>query len=316
MKPHKTRSRLGFTLVELLVVIAIIAILVLLLLPAINAAREAARMSICKNNIRQMGVALHNHHGAKKYFPSGWEANDPSEPDGEPGWAWGFRLLPYLEEESLYEGQFDQKHPIGAHENEEALEMPVDIFLCPTDPASPIVGLPEGDGHGHDHSHVHDDDHEDDEHEDHEHEHEGEGEILLFAARSNYVGVYGTEEVHDDPDHGDGVFFLNSRVRERDIKDGLSKTIFVGERSSRLGYSVWSGVIEGVSMNMERVVGSTDHAPNSLEQHFDDFSSHHTNGAHFLLGDGAVLMLSDDVDPEVYKALATRAGADRSYVDE
>ena len=308
-------ARGGFTLVELLVVIAIIAILVLLLLPAINAAREAARMSICKNNIRQMGVAIHNHHGAKKRLPSGWEVDDASEPDGPPGWAWGYRLLPYLEEHVLYERQFHDRLPAGDHENEEALEVPVSVFLCPTDPSADVVGLPEGDGHDHDHGHdehAHDDD---DDHDD-EHDHEHEGEILLHAARSNYVGVFGTSEVHDAPHAGEGVFYMNSRIRFRDINDGLSKTIFVGERSSRLGHSVWSAVIEGVEANMERVVGSTDHSPNAVEQHFDDFSSHHPNGAHFLLGDGAVLLLTDDVDPDVYRALATRKGADISYVEE
>ena len=314
MRRINARER-GFTLVELLVVIAVIAILILLLLPAINAAREAARMSICKNNVRQLGVAIHNHHGAKKRLPAGWLSDEPDEPDGSPGWAWGFHLLPYLEEHSLYERQYDQRFAVGDHENEEALEVPVSVFLCPTDPSSKVVGLPEGDGHGHDHD---DDAHDDDDHDDHEDEHShGEsGEILLHAARSNYVGVFGPHEVHDHPDEGEGVFFLNSRVRFRDVKDGLSKTIFVGERSSRLGYSTWPGVIEGVAANMERVVGSTDHTPNSPEQHFDDFSSHHPTGAHFLLGDGAVLLLSDDVDEEIYRALSTRKGSDVSFSEE
>jgi len=313
-----TRDRSAFTLVELLVVIAIIAILVLLLLPAINAAREAARLSICKNNIRQLGVAIHNFHGAKKRLPAGWESRDPAEPDGEPGWAWSFHLLPYMEEHQLYERRFDRKLPIADHENEEARETPLSVFLCPTDTSAAIVGLPEGDGHDHEHSHsaAHDEDHDDGHDHDHDHEHEHEHEILLHAARSNYVGVFGTEEVHDAPAHGDGVFYLNSKIRFRDIDDGLSKTIFVGERSSKLGHSVWVGVIEGVEANMERVVGSTDHAPNSLEQHFDDFSSHHRAGAHFLLGDGAVLMLSDDVDMDVYRALSTRDGADVSYTPD
>ena len=305
----------GFTLVELLVVIAVIAILILLLLPAINAAREAARMSICKNNVRQLGVAIHNYHGAKKRLPAGWQSDDPDEPDGEPGWAWGYHLLPYLEEHNLHKHQYDGRLAVGDHENEEALEVPVSVFLCPTDHNPKVVGLPEGDGHGHDHDHgaLHaDDDHDDD---DHDHEHE-EGEILLHAPRSNYVGVFGPEEVHDHPDEGEGVFFLNSRVRFRDVKDGLSKTIFVGERSSRLGYSTWPGVFEGVAANMERVVGSTDHTPNSPEQHFDDFSSHHPSGAHFLLGDGAVLLLSDEVDEDIYRALSTRHGADVSFTGE
>ena len=250
----KRTDRVGFTLVELLVVIAVIAVLVLLLLPAISAAREAARMSICKNNIRQMGVALHNYHGATKRLPAGWEVDDADEPDGPPGWAWGFRLLPYLEEGALYEGKFHDDLPASAEENEEAMETTVSVFLCPTDPSPEVVGLAEGDGHDHEHSH---------DGEEHGDEHEHEGEIALHAARSNYVGVFGTSEVHDAPGAGEGVFFRNSRVRFRDVNDGLSKTIFVGERSSKLGHSIWSAVVEGVEANMERVVGSTDHTPNA-----------------------------------------------------
>ena len=153
MKRSDSQNTRAFTLVELLVVIAIIAILVLLLLPAINAAREAARMSICKNNIRQLGIAIHNHHGAKKYLPAGWVATDPDEPDGAPGWGWGFQLLPQLEEHNLYAHQFQRRLEITAHENEEPLKMPASAFLCPSDFSPGIVGLPEGHGHGHDHSH-------------------------------------------------------------------------------------------------------------------------------------------------------------------
>lgn len=301
MRPSGKRS--GFTLVELLVVIAIIAILVLLLLPAINAAREAARMSICANNIRQLGVALHGHHDAHGRLPSGWHSDDPAEPDGEPGWAWGFHLLPFLEEQALYDERFDQRLAVGADENEEARQTPVAVFLCPTDPSPTVVDLPAGDGHDHDHTHSADEDHDAD---------MQAGEVLLRAARSNYAGVFGTTEIDEDPAAGDGAFYLNSKLRFRQFTDGLSKTILVGERSSRLGYSVWVGVAEGVAANMERVVGSTDHPPNALVQHFDDFSSHHVSGANFLLGDGGVLRLSDDIDPKIYQALATRGGADAS----
>lgn len=296
MKSFFPHPRRGFTLIELLVVIAIIATLVLLLLPAINAARESARIATCKNQIRQFGIALHGYHGARGHLPPGWISDEP-EPDGEPGWAWGMEILSFLEQQSLHDQVFDRRQPIDDPANQQGRETVVHTFLCPSDRTPTRVLLTEG--HGHDHSH-------DEEHE----EEEEEGEPLFAVARSNYVGVYGTGEVHDVPDDGDGVFFRNSRVRFDDIHDGLSSTLLVGERSSRLGGSVWVGVVHGAEANMERVVGSADHPPNSPERHFDDFSSHHPTGAHFLAGDGSAKLLSDDVDPVVYRALATREGGE------
>ena len=80
---------------------------------------------------------------------------------------------------------------------------------------------------------------------------------------------------------------------------------------------MWVGVVEGAAANMERVVGSGDHVPNSPAHHFDDFSSHHPTGAHFVTVDGAVRLISDDIDPAVYQALATRRGGETaSFLDE
>ncbi len=296
--------RTAFTLVELLVVIAVIAILLLLLLPAINAAREAARMSLCKNNIRQLGVAMINHHGAHRRLPSGWISKEIDEPGGEPGWGWGVELLPFLERKQLYETGFNRSLPISDPANEIARQTIVSAFLCPSDDSPHLVPLPEGDGHAH--SHGDGDNHDDD---------EEEHEILFSVARSNYAGVFGTEEIEDDPANGNGVLYLNSRVRFQDISDGLSSTIMLGERSSKLGHTVWVGVVEGADESMARIVGSTDHTPNAAVGHFDDFSSHHPTGAHFALGDGAVMLLTDQVDPEVYKALATRRGRDQVRAD-
>jgi hypothetical protein len=274
-------------------------------------------MNTCKNNIRQIGIALHSHHGAKNVLPPGWVSKEPDEADGEPGWGWAVELLPFMEEKELYTKVFNRKLPIDDAANQLGRETTLSIFTCPSDGTNPLVALHEGEGH----EHSHHEEHEDEEHEDEEHEHEDEheeeheGPFLMNVARSNYVGVFGTGEVHGDPDHGDGVFYLNSRTRFRDIKDGLSKTIFVGERSSKLGGSVWVGVVHEAEANMERVVGSADHPPNDPHGHFDDFSSHHPNGAHFVLGDGAVLLLTNEVDEVVYQALATRKGGETIPAD-
>src|ERR1700735_893429 len=99
--------RSGFTLIELLVVIAIIAVLIAMLLPAVQAARETARRSQCTNNLKQIGLALHNYHDARKCFPAGYidrNTNAVSTPDNDlgPGWGWGAALLPFIEENNVY----------------------------------------------------------------------------------------------------------------------------------------------------------------------------------------------------------------------
>jgi hypothetical protein len=164
---------------------------------------------------------------------------------------------------------------------------------------------------------------EDGSHESHEHEvggseeftqleegHYDEGEQLLYIARANYVGMFGTKEIDDSPSAGDGVFFHNSNLGLKHVIDGLSKTIFIGERSSRLGGSTWVGNVAGAKESMARIVGTADHLPNARAGHFDDFSSRHTQGAHFLLGDGSVRIITDSIEEDVYHAMSTRAGAE------
>src|SRR5689334_23469471 len=92
------RKRTTFTLVELLVVIAIIGVLVALLLPAVQAAREAARASQCKNNLKQLGIALHNYHDVMRVLPPGWIAD---KPEGVPGWGWASLVMRYMEQTNL-----------------------------------------------------------------------------------------------------------------------------------------------------------------------------------------------------------------------
>ncbi|MCA9133857.1 MAG: DUF1559 domain-containing protein, partial [Planctomycetales bacterium] len=100
MSQHKNYRQRGFTLVELLVVIAIIGVLVGLLLPAVQAAREAARRMQCTNNLRQLGLAVHNYESANRRLPSGWIANNLR---GEPGWGWAAALLPFMEGSNLHQ---------------------------------------------------------------------------------------------------------------------------------------------------------------------------------------------------------------------
>ena len=129
-------------------------------------------------------------------------------------------------------------------------------------------------------------------------------------ARSNYVGMFGTLEVEDAPSNGDGVFFHNSRVRFAEITDGLSNTLVIGERGVSYGNSVWAGVVDGAAEAMVRIVGVADHTPNHPSLHFDDFSSYHPSGVHFLVGDGSVRRFNNSIDVAVYQGLATRNGGE------
>lgn len=300
-------ARSAFTLIELLVVIAIVGILVALLLPAVQMAREAARRTQCSNNLRQIGLAVHNHESALKRLPSGW---DDWEESGEPGWGWAANLLPFMEGENVHHGiEFAVEIADPIHEQIRMTYL--NVFACPTDDGSDVFQIHEGDDHVHDHfsnASLHDDD--EDEHEHHE--------ALFLIAKSNYVGVFGTFEIHEGPYSGDGIFYGNSATRFRDVKDGLSNTLMVGERCSQLGQSIWHGNIPEAEANYARILGIADHhAPNHPDAHFDDFRSYHPVGVNFLRADGSVFFLTETVAEPIYRAMATRNGGEaRQQIDD
>ncbi len=167
-----------------MVVIAIIGILVGLLLPAVQAAREAARRMSCSNNMRQIGLSIHNYHAAYNRMPSGWISELPAD---EPGWGWGAALLPFMEEQPLYE-KINFSVSISDAQHEKVREQAVATFLCPSDPGPTLFWIAEADE-----AHHHDHDDDDDDHgatvgvtniDDAEHH-------LFSIARANYVGVFG-----------------------------------------------------------------------------------------------------------------------------
>src|SRR5258708_7018439 len=138
MAPARIRfRRVGFTLIELLVVIAIIAVLIGLLLPAVQKVREAAARMKCTNNLKQIGLALHNYHDTMKVFPPGYvdgNTNPNSTPDNDlgPGWGWASFLLPYLEQGNVY-NQINFSQGVGIGSNVAISLLPLPMFQCPSD---------------------------------------------------------------------------------------------------------------------------------------------------------------------------------------
>jgi prepilin-type processing-associated H-X9-DG protein/prepilin-type N-terminal cleavage/methylation domain-containing protein len=281
------RSRHAFTLVELLVVIAIIGVLIGLLLPAVQAAREAARRSSCTNNLKQIGLAIHGYaHDRRERFPEGWLC-DGATPDAEAGfgWGWASRILPHMEETAVGNAVADhvRANEAIASALSTTKEAVIRSFLCPSDSESSGTVFDIGNGLG-------------------------------SFSRSNYPGMFGSEEVEGhggtpDPDHpfeSDGIFFANSRVEFRNVTDGLSKTIMVGERDSRMTDNVWIGMVAGADEAMVRVVGTGAHMFN--EGHEDDFSSGHPNGINVLFADGHVEFLQNSLDESILQAMSSRNG--------
>ena len=314
--PHMPARSAGFTLVELLVVIAIIGTLIGLLLPAVQAARESARATSCRNNFKQIGLSLHHYHDHTRRFPSGWTGVDRpvgAATDELPGWGWASELLPQLEQSSVFD-RIDRRRPVFDPANSalhaDVRKAFIPPFVCASDTRSPT----EGDGF----FTIAAENGVDEEEEGH-HGEKVDGSpltALCDVGKSSYIGVFGTLEVDDAPAAGDGMFFRNSRLGMKDMLDGSSKTLFVGERKSKLGGSTWTGVIQGANAALPRVVGVADHAPNDPHHHFDDFTSNHPTGVNFLLGDASVRRFDDSIDVSVFKALCTRAGGESAGVPD
>jgi prepilin-type N-terminal cleavage/methylation domain-containing protein len=302
------KQRFGFTLIELLVSIAIIGILLALLLPAVQAAREAARATQCRNNLKQIVLALHNYHDRMGVLPPGWVAHPLWH---EQGWGWGAMLLPELEQNALFQ-RIRFHEAMTSVTNLPSNTHSISAFLCPTItyPETGIVIVQEPElrppvpppavwFHP-------------------------PPPTLVPMARSDYAAVFGSVDMAADPDDGNGMFSRNSSMRFRDVLDGTSQTFLIGERrvseqkkkdfmGNDLTYvdlTLWIGVLPWCSDPFSRVVGSGGPRPNSAGRSFPGFGSQHTAGTFFGLADGSVRMVSNTIDLQTYRALMSRASGE------
>jgi prepilin-type N-terminal cleavage/methylation domain-containing protein len=297
---HASRRR-AFTLIELLVVIAIIAILIALLLPAVQQAREAARRTQCKNNLKQMGLALHNYHDTTLQFPPLFIYQDnpaacAATPCNEPSWGWTMMILPYMDQAPLYNtvnpGPITLRAALADTAKRPLLQTPLAAFRCPSDVGPLLTALAIS------------------------------GQL---TSRSNYPGVNGTGPRTYMTAQA-GIFGKrNVGTKMRDVTDGTSNTIMVGERASKSktnvndSYTHWVGVSEGNTDNSGfkgalELAGTTGYAmntPQAASWMFQSwFSSAHVGGAHFIMGDGSIRFVSENVDLNLYKGLSTFGGGE------
>ena len=289
--PSRPRAiRGGFTLVELLVVIAIIGVLVALLLPAVQMAREAANRSSCTNNLKQMGLALHNYHDTFKYLPSSFTRhNAGTSTFGTPGWGWQVAILPQMEQRPLYDAlKPGTNKAINSAATNPIQQTEIGPYRCPSDPAD-ATNPDRGD-----------------------------------QGSSSYTAVYGSRDTNiidpngfttgSNPKTNTGMFGPNSGLRLADCLDGTSSTLFVGERHrvkvNGISYrgSVWVGAFSGTGQSnvsnqqsvdktaTKKLFGTNPHA----------FASSHPTIVQFAFGDASVRVLPQTIDGDTLMALADR----------
>jgi len=304
-------ARRGFTLIELLVVIAIIAILIALLLPAVQQAREAARRTQCRNNLMNLGLALHNYQMAHNVFPPG--SINPTGPisstpvsvpiaagEGEPAsvgsdptggaaeasdlsqryeMSWATQILPYIEQQNAYR-KIDFKRSAYDPANAKVRAYSIPVLMCPSDNTTSSPGV----------------------------------------AVTNYRGCNHDQETPIDVDQN-GLLFLNSAIRYEAIEDGSTNTLLLGEGVSKVNASLgWmsgtratlrnasappnaSAIDPATGQPLPALAGANDAADPAF---VGSFSSPHAGGAQFLMGDGSVKFISNNIAPEIFQHLGNR----------
>jgi prepilin-type N-terminal cleavage/methylation domain-containing protein len=318
-------KRAGFSLLELLVVLAIIGVAIGLVVPAVQKAREASNKTICQNNLHQLGLAMQMYQDREGSFPAGFLYTPPPPPPPppqgpspqfhdrpprppfapieDPGWGWGSLLLPYLEQTALA-GSINYSIPVESPSTYASRRTILSVFVCPSDYDTGTFTVLTDQGFN-----------------------------VATAATNSYAACFGAGGLIGTlPDAGNGVFFRNSAVRSTDIKDGTSYTFALGERGAFFTQTPWAGVMTGgtarttpgapvfrsvvepsPTMVLARIGNKALNDPYAEPY---DFFSPHAQVTHFAFADGAVHAVRWSTDQSILQALATAAGQEPLPSDE
>ncbi len=313
----------GFTLIELLVVIAIIAILIALLLPAVQQAREAARRTQCRNNLKQIGLAIHNYIDVAGMFPKGGPgislsdaavanpsaANLSSWASSQRYASWGTVILPYLDQAPIY-NRWDMNLWYSQGSNYALAQTPLPVFACPS---NPNAWKPRTNG-------------------------DTPTSTTVFYGRNDYAGNWGERAIRCYPatacannysDLGDssgrGPMRLLSEkaIRLQNVTDGLTNTILIGEAPNAI-FGIWAGHknLMDHSAPLNRIVSTntggwsscypmgivTQAGVKGCDTGHQDFHSLHSGGAFFLFCDGSTQWINENIDLKVFAALLSYKG--------